>query len=351
MSSAPRTGTDWLKAQRLQVTDGSALAVSAKVAATVEVEAWLQKHNVQYAGPIDIPMFLIDEKRSRGNQARRDPIVSESVDRFAAALRSGAVFPPIVVYASGSRLVIIDGNNRQAAHRKAGSTSISGILIADDTPSELIQLLTVEANAHHGVTPDFAWRILQAFQLCSLGFSDGKAAEACAVTVAQLRGARAAQEADQRARVQHIAGFETLPQAAKQRLAALRDDAVFYQASRLALDTGMTCDEVRDMTREVKQLPSEGARLEAVSRIAVTRGIERSTRRATGKPATRVTSAKQGLATGIGKILAVDEVLLARQVLTRHDREQLTSRVDALEQKIRKLRFALESLTTIDEEL
>ncbi len=346
--SVPRTGTEWLKAQAKRVSDGEELPVTAPVAALVEVEAWLQRHGVQYAPPSAVPMSVIDEKKSRANQARRDPIVAESVDRFTAAMKAGQVFPPIVAYPSGGKLVIIDGNNRQAAARKAGTDTILGIIIAEDTPSELIQLLTVEANAHHGVTPELSWRIQQANHLRSLGYSDQQAADASSIGVQQLRAARAAQEADQRARALKVAGFSAMAQVSRQSLNVLKDEAVFYQAAKVAVETGMTSEEIRDLVRTVKSLPSEGARIEHIGSVAKTRGIERATKKALGRTMSRVTSPKQSLVAGIGKVLAVDEAALVRQVVTSHDRDQINDRLKQLARKLSTIQAAMSTLADLD---
>lgn len=343
-----RTGTDWLRHQVKKVSEGEVLPVSEQRAAAIEVEAWLQRHGVAYAPPTQIPMSLIDERRSRANQARRDAIVNDSVDRFANAMRAGSAFPPIVAYTSGGRLVIIDGNNRQAAAKKAGKETVLGIIVAAETPSELIQRLTVEANAHHGVTPELSWRLLQAFHLCSLGFTDAQAAESAAVTVNDIRKARQIQEAEQRARAMKINGFSDLPASAKQALGVLKDEAVFYQGAKVAIDTGMTIDEIRDLIRTVKTMPSEGARIEHIGAVAKERGIEAATKKVLGKAINRVSSPKQALVTGIGKVLAVDSAALVRQIVTTHDRDEVNRRIKLLEEKVLELQVAMDTLKDLE---
>lgn len=350
MAPVAKTGTDWLKGQTRKMSDGAELPVSEQEAAAVGVEAWLQSHGVRYAPPLQIPMLLIDEKRSRANQARRDAIVADSVDRFAAALKTGAEFPPIVCYINGGKLTIIDGNNRQAAARKAGKESLLGIVIAEDTPSELIQLLTVEANAHHGVTPELGWRVQQAFHLCSLGFTDVQAAQAAAITVSQLQAARRLREADQRAAAMKILRFNEIPTYGRQALAVLKDDAVFYQAARCAIDTGMIIEEIRDMIRGIKAQNSEGARIEYIGTIAKERGLEQAARRVMNKSLNRVSSPKQALVTGIGKLLKVDEAALVRAISTRHDRDLLNQRLEAVADKVLAIQVALEQLKDMDED-
>lgn len=348
MAAPGKSGTDWLKNQTKKIGDGAKLPVDEVRAAIVQVEAWLQSHDVQYAPPAQVPLHLIDEKRSRTNQARRDAIVAESVDRFATAMKAGAAFPPIVCFVNGGKLVIIDGNNRQAAAKKAAKESLLGIIVAEDTPSEMIQLLTVEANAHHGVTPELSWRLQQAFHLVSIGFNDIQAAASAGVTVQQIRAARQVQEADARARALKISGFNGLPISMRQVLSPVKDDAVFFQASKVALDTGMTTDEVREMIRHCKTLGAEGARVEYIGSVAKTRGIEAATRKAVGRAIHRVSSPKTALVTGIGQLMKVDEAALARQIVTVHDRDLVMQRLKLLEEKLLALQVAVDQLAELE---
>lgn len=345
----PRTGTDWLKFNARKIGPGEELPVSVIEAAAVGVEAWLKSHEVEYAPALEIPMILIDEKRSRANQARRDPIVQDSVDRFAVAMKAGHAFPPIVAYINGSRLTIIDGNNRQAAARKAGKDTIYGIVISEQTPSELIQLLTVEANAHHGVTPEISWRLRQAFHLCSLGFTDVQAAQAAAVTPQQISNARKVKEADQRAAALKIARFTELPTSARQALSVLRDEAVFYQAARTAVDTNMKYDEVRDLVREVKKKTSEGARIEFIGQVAKERGIEAAQKKALGQVSNRISSPKQSLVTGIGKLKGVDPAALVRSISTVYERDLVNQRIKEAEEAVLALQVAMAQLDDMEE--
>lgn len=346
----PKTGTAWLQKQAGLVSDGGELPVSEQEAAAVGVEAWLQSHGVQYAPPLEIPMILIDEKRSRSNQARKVAVVADSVDRFAAAIKTGAGFPPIVVFIHGGKLIIIDGNNRQAAARKAGRDTILGIVISEETPSELIQLLTVEANANHGVTPELSWRLMQAFHLCSLGFTDTDAARAAAITLPQLQQARKVREADKRATAMKIQKFADLPTYGRQALAVLKDDAVFYQAATTAVSTRMTIDEIRDMIRVIKSKPSEGARIEFIGQLAKERGLEAAARKLMGKSGNRVSSPKQSLVTGIGKLLNVDPAALIRSVVTTHDRDQINQRLKQAKEKLAALQIAMEQLRDLEDD-
>lgn len=343
MTPPKGSGTDWLRLQMRRTATGPVLDVSEAQASQIEVEHWLQGHKVEYTGPVQIAMAMIDEKRSRQNQARKDPLVTDSVDRYAQAFRDGAVFPPIVVYPAAGKLVIVDGNNRQAGAKRAGREFVSGFIISETTPSELIQLMTVEANGRHGVTPDVTWRVRQALHLTTLGIPDAKAASAASVSVPQIRTARGMQEADARARELRINGFGDLPGTSRQALGVLKDQAVFYQAAKTVINTGMSIEDIRQMIRAVKGCTSEADRLSVVTKIANDREIEAQTKRATGRTMKRVGSPKTSLITGIGQIMSVKEDELCRAIVTAHDRDLINNRLTSLVDKILAVQVAMEA--------
>lgn len=331
--------TEWLRRQGRQVAEQSGLLVDEETASATSVQAWLQRRNVRYAPPTGIPMSMIDTKRSRQNQARKDPIVADSVERFATHLRQGRQFPPIVVYPLGNRLVIVDGNNRHEAAIRAKREYIYGIVIDEQTDSDLIQLLTVEANASHGVTPPLEWRVRQAFHLCSLGHSDVDAAEAASITVTQLRNARSAQEADGRAKILRIHGFTDLPLTSKQYLNGIKLEPVFYVAGKLSADQSLTIDQIRDMCRAVKAGKTEAEQLAIVAEQQRLLIAENAARKAISK---RVNSPKNALIAGIGLITNVDPGALVAQIRTVHDKNIIKARLDAVVNKILEVQVEIE---------
>lgn len=343
--SANPVGTDWLRKQAKRIEDQDTLSVDEATAAATQIEAWLQKRGVRYAPATEVPMALIDTKRSRANQARREPIVTESVTRFAAALKQGAIFPPVVLYQVGPKLVLIDGNNRHEAHVQAKRDVIAGIIIDERTDSDLIQLLTVEANTSHGVTPSTEWRIRQAFHLCSLGHADEEAASASGITVSQLRSARAVSEAESRAKILRVHGFEDLPAISKQLLNGLKMEPVFYAAAKLAADHKLTGEQVRDMCRAVKNEKSESAQLVQVAEQQKLLIAENAKKKALSK---RVNSPKNSLTSGIGLVLAVDAARLTSEIRTVPDRDLIRLRLKSLETKLLDLLVALEDLDDMD---
>lgn len=339
-------GADWLRKQSRKVDEHDTLAVDEETASAVTVEAWLQRRGVKYAPATGIPMAMIDEKRSRANQARRDPLVVESVERFANAFRAGRPFPPIVVYPIGNRLVIIDGNNRHEAAKRAKREYIFGIIIDPTTDGDIIQLLTVEANASHGVTPPLEWRIRQAFHLCSIGHEDEVAAEAAGITPVQLKNARSAAQAEQRARLLRIHGFEEVPSTAKQYLNGIKLEPVFHAAASLAAKAKLNVEQVRDLCRAIKTGKSEPEQLSVVAEQEQLFVVEDAAKKALTK---RVSSPKMALVSGVGLVLKCDPRALVQQIRTVHDRDVIANRLQEVVDKILEIQVEMESLKDMEE--
>lgn len=340
----------WLVRQSRQIKERVGLDVDEELASAAQVESWLQRRGVRYAPPTGIPMSMIDTKRSRANQARKDPIVEDSVKRFTQSMKEGRTFPPIVVHPLGensSKLVIVDGNNRHEAALLAKREYIYGIIIDEKTDSDLITLLTVEANASHGVTPPLDWRIRQAFHLCSIGHPDTVAAEAAGITLPQLKNARAAKQAEDRAHILRIPHFNEVSASSKQLLNALKLEPVFYAAAKLTVDHQLTSEMVRDMVRAVKAGSSESVQLAIVAEQHKLLIAENAAKKAQSK---RVNSPKNALVAGIGLVLNLDPRALVGQIRTTHDRDVIRNRLTELENRILEIQVAMEELNNMDEE-
>lgn len=341
---ASNTGTDWLRSQRAKAAAADRPEPPAchnEEAVDSQVERFLQEHRVRYAPKAQIPIDLVDEKTSQQNQARDVPIVPESVERFTASLRKGEYLPPIIVFPSGNRVVIVDGNNRFVSHRKAGSRFVPGYVIAEDTPSETIALLTVAANNGHGVTPDIAWRKRQAAHLVSVGFTAEQACEAAGVSKTQLSDFQALTRADAKAKsLKLTTGWLDLATTTRIAIGRIPNDPVFYQAARAAIDIGLDSDTAKLMLREVKARGSENEQIAYIASFAEQRKLEAKAKEATGATG-RVSSAKQSLITAIGKLMHMDPAELARQTLTDLDRQELIRRIDQAGEKLIELQIAL----------
>lgn len=343
-TAVPKPGS-WLKKKVAEATSSPKQDLGAVGACdSASVEQWLQKFGVKYSHLLNLPLSQIDEKRSRQNQAREVAVIEDSVNRYATALRNGDQFPPVVGYLAGGRVVLIDGNNRDAAHRKVhgAAGTIKAYVLDPETPSETIHLMTVDANSHHGVTPSLQWRLTQANFLVGIGHSMDSACAAAAVTKAQLQDFRRAINAEQRAKSLKVHDFASLPTSSKMKLGALASDPVFIQASRVAIDTSMKSDEVAHFVREIKAKTDESGMIGYIGTVAEKRKMEAAAIAALGKPV-QIKSPKQGLITGIGKIMHAQPGDIARSVVTDNERAELVKRCNEAGERLMEIMIALDT--------
>lgn len=345
VSTSPK-GIEWLRqqSQRAAASKPAQPACDPNDAEDIKTEAWLQSYGVKYAPKVQFPLSLIDEKRSRNNQARATAVVPESVERFRLALKDGKYLGAIVVYQDGNRAIIVDGNNREEAHRKEGEQFIWAFVIDPDTPSSTIDRLTVSANLRHGVTPDPKYRVKQAYYLVTAhGLSVDVAARDAGVSPAAVRNHGSTIKADERAKSLKLAGFIDLSTSARQDLGRIANDPVFLAAGRCALETKMTSDDVKLFVRDIKAYRSEGEQLAHIGEIQAKRKLEMDAAKTHGKSTGRITSPSHSLATAVGKIMALDVNALARSVLTEEGRQEIIRRTTAAGERIIEIQIALEA--------
>ncbi len=295
---------------------------------STEVESWLSSRGVQFKPCRRITLDRIKHKESRLNQARSEALDQEVVDRYVVAVRAGEKFPPIVVYKSGSGFMIIDGNHRDEAHLKAGAESITAYEVADDTPSALIELLTIEANTKHGQPTPTAWRVKQALQLLATGEHDTETVMgALGVTLHQVTTAKRLAKADDRARRAGVYNWETIAATSRALLAGLTSDPVFAAAAETVIDTSMPGDEVKTFLKQVRAANSEADALRVVGEVADQRksrlsAVQKGRRQTLANPRTRVLSA-------LGAITAITPGSLPRLFVTEEDRKEVANRAAA----------------------
>lgn len=290
-----------------------------------QVESWLTGRGVKFAAPRLIPLDQIKRAESRRNQARAAALDPEVVDRYTTAVRAGEEFPPAVVYRSGQGFILVDGNHRDEAHVKARADSIAAYELAADTPSSLIELLTVEANTRHGQPTDTAWRVKQAMQLLATGEHDmDTITAALGVTVNQITAARRAAKSDARAHRTGVYGWGDIPFTSRALLASLTSDPVFAASAEAVITTAMTTDDLKGLVRQVKAAVSEADALRIVGEVADQRksqmtGSRKGRQNRLANPRTRVLAA-------LGQVAALTPTELPRLFHTEWDRREVASR-------------------------
>jgi hypothetical protein len=315
------------------------------------VERFLQVHGVKYAPKTMIPIEMIDEKSSLDNQAREVPIVPDAVDRYATSLRRGDYLPPIVVRPVGGKVSIVDGNNRHAAHKRTGSKFVPGFVIAADTSSEVIRLLTVAANRENAESVPIRWRKVQAVDLLGLGYSQEQACEAAGITKNQLSDYLALDRGKARAKQFRVPGFETvLSETAQIAIGRIPGDPIFDKAARAAVEYELDADTAKRVLRDVKALPSEGDQLTYLDAFIAEQKAKREADGGKGAKRPSVSSPKNAFVSSAGKILNVSTLDLVRQTLTEHDRDALVKWAEVVGEKMLEVMTALDAIKFVKDD-
>lgn len=290
-----------------------------------EVEAWLTKRAVKFKRPATIDIDLIDEKASQKNQARADGVTKSVVDKYIDALRNGDLFPPVVVYKRGDRYIIIDGNHRLTASKRYGAKKI-WVYEANPSSSELIELLTAEANSRHGYGVASDWRARQAVYLVSLGHSVETVANALTMTVHGVRKALRVAETDARAARLGITDFDSLTASTKIRIAGLPTDAQFVKVVELVRETKFSAgNEFSTFVSDIRRIRSDSEALEFIEEMRKTRLSEQSF--IPTKSKRRIANPKLQVVTALGSVLALDPEQLNQIFLLAEERTEIARRL------------------------
>ena len=90
-----------------------------------DVETWLDSIETAWSYVDELDLAAVDEKASLRNQARLEPLDDDTVERYAADMTRGDVFPPVIVRSKNSRLVVLGGNHRYHAAKRSRPSSMS----------------------------------------------------------------------------------------------------------------------------------------------------------------------------------------------------------------------------------
>lgn len=296
-------------------------------ACSEQVESWLTSRGVTFKPCRRIALDRIKRDESRRNQARAEALDAEVVERYTAAVRAGEQFPPIVVYKSGAGFVIIDGNHRDEAHLKARSENIVAYEVAEDTPSELIELLTVEANTRHGQPTDTAWRVRQAMHLLATGRDEATVLAATGVTRHQITTARRLDKVDERARRLGVYAWDDVPATTRALMASVSSDPVLASMAEVVIDTNMGIEDVRAFLKQVRESNSEADALRIVGEV----GDQRKQRQVGAKSAKsrRLASPRQRVLAALGAVTALSPGDLPRLFHTDQERKEVAGRCES----------------------
>jgi ParB-like chromosome segregation protein Spo0J len=200
-----------------------------------------------------LPLDEIDDLKSLTNQARVKPLDEPTVERYTLDLDAGDVFPPIVVRRRNTRskLVLIGGNHRYAAHKRASRATIDAYVVECDDLTAV--RMTYEDNRNHGLTLTDDERVAHATHLVDLGWKQAAAARLVGLDQQKLQRAIGATRADRRALELgvDVQAFTRIAKTGRWRLDQVKDDTVFVAAAQLAIDARLGPEELFPLVTEL----------------------------------------------------------------------------------------------------
>lgn len=296
--------------------------------ASTTVVDWLKSRDVTTSSPKLINIESVDEKASQANQARAEGVESPVIERYVAAMRNGDLFPPIVVYKRSGKYIIVDGNHRLVASRRAGASRIWAYEISAQTPSETIELLTAEANTRHGQPTTAEWRARQAVYLSSIGHARDVVASALGMSNSAVSSALAVSRLDERAAKHNIPGWNQLKYSHKNRMSrGVRSDVVLMELVPMIVETNFTPGaQFSSFITELNKLGSDQEMLERIAEVREQRKFNARQKGATGAQGRRIANPKMSVLTALGHVMAIDPSNLRRMFLTDDERDEVSRR-------------------------
>lgn len=301
-----------------------------------EIEAWLDERKVTWVFEEALPVADIDRVASLANQARLEPLDEDVVDRYAADMERGDVFPPIVVRRDRKRLVLIGGNHRVTAAGRAGIRSLPAYVI--DAAAEMALRLTYEDNRRHGLPPSEEERLFQAAHLIANGYSQTAAASTVGLSTGKVQRFVSVQRTDERAKRHRIKGWEALPKSSRWRLGEIRSDPVFAEAARLATDGVFTSSSIFELCTRLNAARSEE---EAFAVLAHQEVAERAKSQTTAGGMVKRATPRSKLLGALSSIAALEARDVASACATSDQRADLAQRITAMQKHLGVIRKEL----------
>lgn len=245
--------------------------------ASVQTESKLNARHIRFTFE---PNLDIDRIRDvEGNQVRlsahRAP--KATVERYTEQMRAGVIFPAIVV---NNKYEIVDGNSRWIASQRAKKDTIAAY-ICQDLPALQARSLSVELNQTNGLAMTdeeiraFITGAIEAGQVLDMR------------TYSRMTGVKAF-TLTRWAAVKHFdmravqAGFvdsqlKSLSDSARAALNVSKLEAVFVQATALAVAAKVPAAQLKVIITEANAAPSEAEALEVVNRARAARADDIAT--------------------------------------------------------------------------
>lgn len=223
------------------------------------VEQWLTEQAVEWVYEEIVPLQNFDRERSLKNKGRMTALNDDAVERYTLDMKRGSQFPALIAFWDDKKkLILITGNNRLEAARRAGRTHLDAYCLDVEHPA-VIERLTRTANNIEGVGIDADERMLHAIELVrNHGYVATTAAAECRISYDVLKDRLRADDVQRRLlRVGAADKASQVHSRTLSRMARVQSDVVLVALADLAADAKLSSSQVQTLVEDVLAAGSE----------------------------------------------------------------------------------------------
>lgn len=206
------------------------------------LEAILAEHRLA-PGLTWVDLAAVDWEATADRQIRTETVDPDTVDRYAAALEAGAVFPAGLASSTDDGMVwIVAGVHRARAYEAAGWERFPTYW-SPHADERTLWLVSVASNVGHGLPLSYDEQVEQALRMLDAGLTQAEASERTGLPLGRIRAAVSARRSgEQLASRGMTRQWEKLPRSGQWRLgmAAAGDVEVLAEAVSTASSLGLT---------------------------------------------------------------------------------------------------------------
>lgn len=231
----------------------------------VQAEKLLERYGVEFAYCAQLAVADINRDASLQNQARMTPLIPSVVEQYERAMRDGDDFPAVVLNKNGRGLVVISGNHRTEAARRAGKGIIDAY-VAQIKDEMVLDILTRSFNAMQGQPESDDERLEHARHLCEkYGMTMHDAAKTMRISEYALYAATGAERAAQRLVAMGVDAV-SLKRIQLYTLQQIKNDNVLKVAGQLAIDARLSREGIDTLRLSINAKRTEAQQIGAVMR-------------------------------------------------------------------------------------
>lgn len=307
------------------------------------LEEWLDGHDIGWRFEPAFPLDDVDVAASVLHQARTEMLDETVVERYAADMARGDVFPAILVLEHGKRSLLAGGNHRVAGARSAGRSTLPAYVLGDVADDVLLEL-TIEDNRRHGLPLTESERLRVLVRLVNLGGrTQTEAAAICGVSQVRASRALALDRADSRARRLDVEGWTGLTATIRAYCDRVVSDDVFIAAAEFAARRRPGPHAIEDLTRACNAAIDVDA---ALGLVEAEDAYSASGRRGAPLPSAGRPSARVQMASALSTISMLKAPEVIRQCATHGERAELARQVTAAAKVLQAVMVGIENAGT-----